>query len=133
MDCACISILLEFGNALGDANSGVSQWCHMRPALTIRLTDKLLAWLKEMSRRTGLPVGRIIRHQLEPAKAGKRNHGFQDFAGKINGPSDLSSREGFSVDEAIIIPASSRRSAPPTRYSDHCRQRGFPGVPTQQT
>src|SRR5580704_15095743 len=101
MDCACTSILLEFGNALGDANSRVSQWCHMRPALmrpalTIRLTDELLAWLKEMSRRTGLPVGRIIRHQLEPAKAGKRNHGFQDFAGKINGPPDLSSRKGFS-------------------------------------
>jgi hypothetical protein len=43
----------------------------MRPALTTRLTDELLARLKEMFRRTGLPVGRIIRHQFERAKAEK--------------------------------------------------------------
>jgi hypothetical protein len=69
----------------------------MSPALTIRLTDELLAWLREISRRTGLPVGRIIRHQLERAKAEKGNQRFLSLAGKINGPSDLSSRKGFST------------------------------------
>jgi hypothetical protein len=68
----------------------------MSPALTIRLTDELLAWLKEMSRRTGLPVGRIIRQQLESAMAETGNQRFLNLAGKIDGPSDLSSRKGFS-------------------------------------
>jgi len=48
-----------------------------------------------MSRRTGIPVGRIIRYQLERAKAEKENQRFLSLAGKINGPSDLSSQEGF--------------------------------------
>jgi predicted DNA-binding protein len=68
----------------------------MSKTLTIRLTDDLLAWLKEMSRRTGLPVGRIVRQQLESAKAEKGNQRFLSLAGKINGPPDLSSRKGFS-------------------------------------
>jgi hypothetical protein len=68
----------------------------MSHTLTIRLTDELLAWLKEMSRRTGLPVGRIIRQQLESAKGEKGNQRFLRLAGKINGPPDLSSRKGFS-------------------------------------
>jgi hypothetical protein len=68
----------------------------MSPALTIRLTDELLAWLKAMSRLTGLPLGRIVRHQFERAKAEKGNQRFLSLAGKVNGPSDLSSRKGFS-------------------------------------
>jgi len=68
----------------------------MGHTLTIRLTDEILAWLKEMSRRTGLPVGRIVRQQLESAKAAKGNQAFLNLAGKINGPPDLSSRKGFS-------------------------------------
>ncbi|HSZ03264.1 MAG TPA: ribbon-helix-helix domain-containing protein [Terriglobales bacterium] len=68
----------------------------MSPALTIRLTDELLTWLKEISRRTGIPVGRIIRQQLERAEAEKENQRFLSLAGKINGPSDLSSRTGLS-------------------------------------
>jgi predicted DNA-binding protein len=68
----------------------------MSHTLTIRLTDELLAWLKEMSRRTGLPVGRIIRQQLESAKGEMGNQRFLRLAGKINGAPDLSSRKGFS-------------------------------------
>jgi hypothetical protein len=55
-----------------------------------------LAWLKEMSRRTGLPVGRIVREELENAKAERGNQPFLSLAGKIKGPPDLSSRKGFS-------------------------------------
>ena len=72
------------------------QLWHMSHTLTIRLTDEILAWLKEMSRRTGLPVGRIIRQQLESAKGERGNQRFLRLAGKINGPPDLSSRKGFS-------------------------------------
>jgi hypothetical protein len=68
----------------------------MSHTLTIRLTEELLLWLKEVSRRTGLPVGRIIRQELENAKSEKGKQRFLRHAGKISGPSDLSSRRGFS-------------------------------------
>jgi hypothetical protein len=65
--------------------------------LTIRLTDDLLDWLKETSRRTGIPVGRLIREQLESAKAKRGKQGFLRHAGAITGgPPDVSSRKGFS-------------------------------------
>ncbi|MBV8207991.1 MAG: ribbon-helix-helix domain-containing protein, partial [Acidobacteria bacterium] len=41
----------------------------MSHTFTMRLTDDLLEWLKETSRRTGIPVGRLIREQLESARA----------------------------------------------------------------
>lgn len=62
---------------------------------TIRLTDELLTWLKETSARTGIPVGRLIREQLESAKAGGKQR-FMLRAGAMSGPPDLSSRKGFS-------------------------------------
>jgi predicted DNA-binding protein len=68
----------------------------MSHTLTIRLTEELLAWLKEVSRRTGLPVGRIIRQHLESAREEKGNQKFLRHAGLISGPPDLSSRKGFS-------------------------------------
>jgi len=69
----------------------------MSHTLTIRLTEELLSWLKEQSRRTGVPVGRLIREQLESAKASRGKQRFLRHAGAIKGgPSDLSSRKGFS-------------------------------------
>jgi predicted transcriptional regulator len=69
----------------------------MSHTLTIRLTEDLLAWLKEMSQRTGLPMGRIIREQLENVKAEKGKQRFLRHAGAITGgPPDVSSRRGFS-------------------------------------
>ena len=68
----------------------------MGHTLTIRLTEELLAWLKEMSRQTGLPVGRIVRQHLESAKEEKGNRAFLRHAGEISGPPDLSARKGFS-------------------------------------
>jgi hypothetical protein len=79
-----------------EAQVSVLQYCRMSHTLTIRLTEELLAWLKEVSRRTGLPVGRIIRQQLESAKAEQGNQRFLRHAGRISGASDLSSRKGFS-------------------------------------
>ena len=68
----------------------------MSHTLTIRLTEELLAWLREVSRQTGLPVGRIIRQQLETAKSEKGNQKFLRRSGQMSGPSDLSSRKGFT-------------------------------------
>ena len=69
----------------------------MSHTLTIRLTEELLAWLKDTSRCTGVPVGRLIRQQLESAKTGGKQR-FLRHAGAIRGgPSDVSSRKGFSA------------------------------------
>jgi len=70
----------------------------MSHTLTIRLTEELLAWLKDVSRRTGIPVGRLIRQQLEKAKSAKADQPFMRHAGAIRGgPPDVSSRKGFST------------------------------------
>lgn len=69
----------------------------MSPTLTIRLTDELLDWLKETSRRTGVPVGRLIREQLEAAKNKGGTQRFLRHAGAITGGlPNVSSRKGFS-------------------------------------
>lgn len=68
----------------------------MRNTLTIRLTRELSEWLRETSRKTGVPAGRIIRDQLEKARRKPGSHSFLHLAGKITGPRDLSSRRGFS-------------------------------------
>ena len=74
----------------------VLQYYIVSHTLTIRLTDELIAWLKETARKTGLPLGRLIRQQLETAKAERGKQTFLRRAGEINGPPDLSSRKGFS-------------------------------------
>lgn len=68
----------------------------MSNTITVHLPGELAAWLADTSRRTGVPAGRIIREQLERAKAEAANQRFLSLAGKINGPRDLSSRKGFA-------------------------------------
>jgi predicted DNA-binding protein len=64
---------------------------------TIRIPDELLAWLKETSRRTGMPVGQIIREQLESAKTNDGKQRFLRHLGAISGGDpEVSSRKGFS-------------------------------------
>lgn len=77
--------------------ASVLQFRRMSHTLTIRLTNELLAWLKETAHRTGIPVGRLIREQLEMAKAKSGKQRFLRHAGAITGgPADVSSRKGFS-------------------------------------
>ena len=69
----------------------------MSNTITIRITEELRAWLEETSRRTRVPVGRLIREQLETAKAQAGKQRFLRHAGAIEGgPKDVSSRKGFS-------------------------------------
>jgi predicted transcriptional regulator len=68
----------------------------MSNTITVRLSEELATWLSETARRTGLPAGKIVRDQLEKAKAEAGNRRFLKLAGKISGPIDLSSRKGFS-------------------------------------
>jgi predicted DNA-binding protein len=63
----------------------------MSNTLTIRLPKELLDRLRLVSRRAGLPVGRVVRRSLETTLAA------EEFAGVIKGgPRNLSSRKGFS-------------------------------------
>jgi predicted transcriptional regulator len=68
----------------------------MSNTLTIRLPDELLERLREESRRTGLPVGRVVRQSLESALDKTKTPAWMKYAGTINGPKDLSSRKGYS-------------------------------------
>ena len=69
----------------------------MGHTLTIRLTEELAEWLEETAKTTGLPAGRIIREQLEKARAESGQQRYMRLAGKIKGlPTDLSTRKGFS-------------------------------------
>jgi hypothetical protein len=74
----------------------VLHYCHMGQTITVRLTKQLAAWLAATAERTGLSQGRIVREQLEKAKASGRGRAFMRLAGSIRGPRDLSSRKGFS-------------------------------------
>ena len=67
----------------------------MGHTITVRLTPELATWLTGTARRTGVPQGRIIREQLEKARAAEKQP-FLRLAGAVSGPRDLSSRKGFS-------------------------------------
>jgi predicted DNA-binding protein len=68
----------------------------MSNTITIRLPEELLERLKEKSRVTGLPVGRVVRQSLEATLKEETNPLLQ-FAGLVQGgPQDVSSRKGYS-------------------------------------
>jgi hypothetical protein len=68
----------------------------MEDTITIRVTSELSAWLKSTARKTGIPVSRLIREQLERAKRETGEKPFLRYAGIMSGPPDLSSRKGYS-------------------------------------
>jgi predicted DNA-binding protein len=70
----------------------------MSNTLTIRLPEELLEKLREKSRRTGLPVGRVVRQSLEATLSkDDKQQAWRKYAGVIKGgPPDVSSRKGFS-------------------------------------
>jgi hypothetical protein len=67
----------------------------MSHRLTIRLDRELADWLEEQSRKTGLSQGKIVREQLERARA-RGGQRFMQLAGTVRGPRNLSQRKGFS-------------------------------------
>ena len=69
----------------------------MSHTITIRLNKELAEWLAETSARTGVPQGKVVRDQLEKAKASVGGRPYMRLAGSIRGlPRDLSRRKGFS-------------------------------------
>lgn len=67
----------------------------MGHTITVRLDSELAQWLEERARKTGVSQGRLVREQLEKARAGSRKR-FMRWAGAVKGPRDLSGRKGFS-------------------------------------
>ncbi len=69
----------------------------MSNTITVRLPEDLAEWLSEVARETGVPVGRIVREQLQRAKQEQDSRPYMRLAGKVKGlPRDLSTRKGFT-------------------------------------
>jgi hypothetical protein len=73
----------------------------MSNTLTIRFPEELLERLREKSRRSGLPVGRVVRQFVESGLSqdppATSNQAWRKYVGIIKGgPPDVSSRKGFS-------------------------------------
>lgn len=68
----------------------------MGHTVTVRLDKSLAGWLEEESEKTGIPQGKIIRDQLERARASRAGGSFMRLAGCVSGASNLSRRKGFS-------------------------------------
>jgi predicted transcriptional regulator len=70
----------------------------MSNTLTVRLPSELLDRLRQVARRTGLPVGRVVRHALETtlSEREEKEQPWMKYVGTVDGPPDLSSRKGFS-------------------------------------
>ena len=73
----------------------------MSNTLTIRLPEELLEQLRERSRRTGLPMGQLVRQSLEASlvtdSPAGGNQAWRKYVGIIKGgPRDVSTRKGFS-------------------------------------
>jgi hypothetical protein len=68
----------------------------MGHTITVRLTKELADWLDEVSARTGVSQGKIIRDQLERARSQSASQAFMRLAGSVRGAKDLSARKGFS-------------------------------------
>ena len=67
----------------------------MRKTISVRLPEDLVEWLSDTAQKTGVPQSRIVREQLEEARASQKRP-FLRLAGAVNGPRDLSRRKGFS-------------------------------------
>lgn len=68
----------------------------MSQTITVRLTQELAEWLEATAAKRGVSQGRLVRDQLEAAKAGGGSQGFMRLAGSVRGPRELSKRRGFS-------------------------------------
>ncbi|HZU22872.1 MAG TPA: CopG family transcriptional regulator [Terriglobales bacterium] len=66
----------------------------MSNTITVRLSDELAEWLEAAAEKSGVPKGRIIRDQLEQARAAEKKP-FMRWAGSLEGPQDLSQRKGY--------------------------------------
>jgi hypothetical protein len=67
----------------------------MSHTITVRLPKDLAEWLEKAAREAGVSQGKIVRDQIEKAKASSSTQSFMRLAGVVRGPRDLSARKGF--------------------------------------
>ena len=65
----------------------------MSHTISVGLSKELAAWLEQAAAETGVSQGKIVRDQLEKAKAGGSGQSFMRLAGSVRGPRGLSSRK----------------------------------------
>lgn len=68
----------------------------MSDTITLRLPQPLLERLREKSRRTGVPVNRVVCQSLEKTLNENNEPAWMKYAGTLSGPKSLSSRKGYS-------------------------------------
>jgi predicted transcriptional regulator len=68
----------------------------MSQTITIRISKELADWLARVAAKSGVSQGKIIRDQLERAKASDASQSYMRLAGAVRGPRDLSRRKGFT-------------------------------------
>jgi predicted transcriptional regulator len=68
----------------------------MSNTITVRLDPELARWLEETAAKTGVSQGKIVREQLETARAKSKTRPFMRLAGSVRAPRNLSTRKGFS-------------------------------------
>ena len=68
----------------------------MGHTITVRLNKDLAEWLDRVATKSGVAQGKIIRDQLEKARAGASSQSFMRLAGAVRGAKDLSRRKGFT-------------------------------------
>jgi predicted transcriptional regulator len=68
----------------------------MSHTITIRLDPELARWLEQTAAKTGVAQGKIVRDQLEKARAEAKTRSFMRLAGSVKGARNLSTRKGFS-------------------------------------
>ena len=91
-----VLLAVAFSSSSCMAGGDVIRFCRMSQTITVRLTKELAAWLEQVAAKMGVSQGRIIRDELEKAKASASSQAFMRLAGAVRGPKDLSSRRGFS-------------------------------------
>jgi hypothetical protein len=69
----------------------------MSHTITIRLPADLAAWLERVSEETGMSQGKVVRDELERARARGATQSFMRLAGAVRGARGLSRRKGFST------------------------------------
>ena len=70
----------------------------MSQTISIRLNKELAEWLEETAEKTGVSQGKIVREQLEKARAAGGTQAFMKLVGCVRGgPRDVSKRKGFSI------------------------------------
>ena len=67
----------------------------MTQSLTIKVTKPIARWLKRAAMENGVAAEEFAAHELARAKLYAEKP-FMRMAGILNGPADLSSREGFA-------------------------------------